>query len=1030
MVKKVTYIPGRIKSAAKNDPFVANAEDIEDVYSKEQVNNIISRTPETDVVVLNVGGSTVIGDIFPHNAADWEMGSLDGDTEVASDARCRTGYIDITDATLLEVTRLNTELTMNVAWYYYGADKHSIGFQTYISSGQITPIDDAKYIRFLAMPDPDGAFGMTPERAATAATCDMTIGIGLDSVPMEDRPNKLFRAPGPGNTTYSEWAWDGEQWIKLCEKDYGIDDKPIPGSVNMVKGGGIREDEVEVSSIISKPTNDTMLKNGRGNLLDEGIWENGTFNNEGDPSGNTSIRLRTSNFIPVVPADCPTVRYGDSGYEIAVYMYDADFDFINWTDYVSAGIIELDDDTAYIKFLIKSNPDGSDLDPAMVDDYGISVSIVGIDRFKEHLNNGFAYNPIFKPLFTVDDIVDGTIIDGGEETDTGIRKKTNSFIPIVPWHRLCFELTNNLWAYSISYYDSAYQWLGNDGYRTSSGVISPSYIEASYIKLVFEYLPNSAIVVPEGAMDVFGVSAYDFDSVNVLQEILQKHVDTVTQEGGRYDIFPQNFINGTINNEGEVALLSYRLVSDYVKVNPDTRYHFERWSDADPRLQISCNWYDKDKTFLGWQYYSSDALAETCNAEYVRICVRYSDDSDISPAQFIPFSMKAVDPSKESQGYFDPYPSDWEYGTLDNEGEPSGSVTSRIRTTSFHSIEGGRSYVVHYDDTSWIIDVYLYDEDFNFLSETLYIGEGSIIDLGRNVKYFKMLIRSEPDSADDINIEDAVTSGISLLPLSGEESDEGTEVVHLRFAEWNIGLLNYGLPVDGRWGIPDDQVAEKLPEVKRIITELDADVLFIDEYSTYVNRSYTMNSYDEIFKHFYPYYAIWGNSQLAVFSKYPLHLEGIRIQIELIDYDQYPYDLDGRPAYYGYINVRGHRIGLMSCHLSPYSSDRRQKEAAKISELMEVYDKCIVAGDMNSEHGVANFETDMAPFRTAGYDFGNGGYWGYMNTYKLEYEHPGEWYIDNTLTRGVSVNFFEVGSDRSVSDHFPTKSEISILTGE
>ena len=161
---------------------------------------------------------------------------------------------------------------------------------------------------------------------------------------------------------------------------------------------------------------------------------------------------------------------------------------------------------------------------------------------------------------------------------------------------------------------------------------------------------------------------------------------------------------------------------------------------------------------------------------------------------------------------------------------------------------------------------------------------------------------------------------------------------------------------------------------------------------------------------------------------FKLFLTGTRIQIALTDYDQYPYDANGRPCYYGYINILGNRIGLVSCHLSPYSSDRRRKEAAAICELMSDYDKCIIAGDMNSEHGAANFEVDMAPFRTAGYDFGNGGYWGYKNTYKLEYENPGEWYIDNTLVKGASINFYEVGNDRSISDHFPTKSEISILT--
>lgn len=74
MVRKVSAIPNRLKNVSKQHPYVAGAVDIYDdrmdrnqqdinedtyrkdeVYNKEETNNIISRTPETDVVVLNLG---------------------------------------------------------------------------------------------------------------------------------------------------------------------------------------------------------------------------------------------------------------------------------------------------------------------------------------------------------------------------------------------------------------------------------------------------------------------------------------------------------------------------------------------------------------------------------------------------------------------------------------------------------------------------------------------------------------------------------------------------------------------------------------------------------------------------------------------------------------------------------------------------------------------------------------------------------------------------------------------------------------
>lgn len=53
------------------------------------------------------------------------------------------------------------------------------------------------------------------------------------------RANKLYRVPGPDNTTFSEWAWDGTAYIMLANKDYGIDDEPDIWSNNPVKGSGI-----------------------------------------------------------------------------------------------------------------------------------------------------------------------------------------------------------------------------------------------------------------------------------------------------------------------------------------------------------------------------------------------------------------------------------------------------------------------------------------------------------------------------------------------------------------------------------------------------------------------------------------------------------------------------------------------------------------------------------------------------------------------------------------------------------------------
>ena len=1053
MSKDITFVGGRIKSAADNDPYIAEAKDIidenlqenqesinnntyrkDDVYNKEQVNNIVSRTPETDVVVLNVGGSTIVGDIFPHDAEDWEMGSLDGDTELESTSRCRTDFIDIEGATKLEVTRLNTTLPMNVGWYYYNSDKHSISSSPYISSGEITPIEGAKYIRFLIKPETDGTFSMTPERAATAVSCVMTVGISLDDIPVEDRPNKLFRVPGPGNTTYSEWGWDGQNWVMLANKDYGIDNEPTEGSNNFAKSGGILNKIIEISDKSIKPVSNILRNGVKRDAILESSWENGTLDNEGQPSGNATIRLRSKNFISMSYKEIPTVVYDTNSCGISIYMYDENYTFIESTSYLSVGGVDIDEDTAYVKFLIKSNPDGSDLDPSAVDTYGIHVVCDII--LEDYLTKSLIYSPFFRPLFTVDDLVDGTILDNGDEDNRKERKKNASYLPINPYHRFAIIYGNDLWELSCSYYDADRNFLGESGYYPA-GIFNPVYKAAAYIRFVFRYKPNPNIEVPAGAMDKFAVSVCDMDDegadLKATLSTLKSHVDTVTQEGGRYDIFPQNFINGTIDGEGNIVPSYIRAVSGFVKVNPNTRYALEQIEPTEKTLDCSFVLYNKNKEFITWiTYRVTHTVLDTINAEYIRALLMYTPDGqDINPNQFFPLSLKAVDIKKSATGYFVPYPDSWQYGSITNEGEPGPYVPYRIRTKDFISIEGGKSYVCNYPDELYSVDICMYDENFNYIGDTLYIPNGGMTYLNDSVKYCKMIIKPNLDGS-TIDIDEAVTRGISVN-IADDDIEDVAELAKLNVGLWNIGLLNYGVPVDGRWGIPDDQVAEKLPGVKNIITELNGDITFICEYSNHVDRSYTIDSYDTIFKHFYPYRYIVGEPWMSVFSKYKLFVKMERNAIELIDADIYPYDLNGRPIVYGYIIVGGQKVGIMCCHLSPYSSDRRIKEATRICTLMAEYDRCIIAGDLNSDPGAEGFERDMRPFRDAGYEFANGGYWGYKNTYNPNYPPErggGQMYIDNILTRGIVIDNYTVGNDMSVSDHLPVRSELSVFVSE
>lgn len=85
----------------------------------------------------------------------------------------------------------------------------------------------------------DNIISRTPETDVVIISVGQgeTITEALDHVPVADRPNKLFRVPGPDNTTYSEWGWDGSNWVMLANKDYGIDSTPVQEGTNVITSG-------------------------------------------------------------------------------------------------------------------------------------------------------------------------------------------------------------------------------------------------------------------------------------------------------------------------------------------------------------------------------------------------------------------------------------------------------------------------------------------------------------------------------------------------------------------------------------------------------------------------------------------------------------------------------------------------------------------------------------------------------------------------------------------------------------------------
>ena len=72
----------------------------------------------------------------------------------------------------------------------------------------------------------------------------------LTQLPASGDVNTLYRVAG--TNAYSEYGWDGTQFVKLDEKEYGIDDEPTAGSENLVKSEGIARNRYIFSDKLPK----------------------------------------------------------------------------------------------------------------------------------------------------------------------------------------------------------------------------------------------------------------------------------------------------------------------------------------------------------------------------------------------------------------------------------------------------------------------------------------------------------------------------------------------------------------------------------------------------------------------------------------------------------------------------------------------------------------------------------------------------------------------------------------------------------
>lgn len=261
-----------------------------EVYNKEETNNLISRTPETDVIVVDIP-IEIKEEIDPSSTLDSKFFIQSG--EIRSSNACK---IKVYDAEPLKKYWFTGAFTATldipfVAWFdeneqlilceaYTGSESEAVSY----NDQEITAPANARYLYLNTQPY-TGTGSVATYVPSSEYYDDIPSALSYLFPDESSRSNKLYRVPGPTNTTFSEWAWDGEKWVMLANKDYGIDNVPLKTSDNTVKSSGTYNAIDNVRSVVS--TEEVMET-----LLPIDSVDNSFFMQDGSIRTNAAMKIQ------------------------------------------------------------------------------------------------------------------------------------------------------------------------------------------------------------------------------------------------------------------------------------------------------------------------------------------------------------------------------------------------------------------------------------------------------------------------------------------------------------------------------------------------------------------------------------------------------------------------------------------------------------------------------------------------------------------------------------------------------------------
>lgn len=222
---------------------------LDDYYDKDEVDSLISNTPETDVVVVDIW-STVAEELTP---ASTEAAYFDDSGTITPSADYTIKKYSLEDLYNLHFSGSlpsGVEYPF-VAWFdenddflyagpFQGSSSEAV---SYTKEPLTAPVNAAYlYLNVHNQTAIGSVFGNDVNVPIDIPSAlDILVPSGTDPETGKDvRSNKLYRVPGPFMTSYSEWSWKAvnEKWVMMANPDYGMDDEPKETSGNAFSSKG------------------------------------------------------------------------------------------------------------------------------------------------------------------------------------------------------------------------------------------------------------------------------------------------------------------------------------------------------------------------------------------------------------------------------------------------------------------------------------------------------------------------------------------------------------------------------------------------------------------------------------------------------------------------------------------------------------------------------------------------------------------------------------------------------------------------